>query len=86
LILEYFNRTKGLGFEYAYMFPGMNRVLQAAGRVIRTQEDRGFVLLLDERFLHRRYLSLFPNEWSHFRRVGSPEEASEVIADFWHQE
>lgn len=85
LIRDYFNRTKGLGFEYAYMFPGMNRVLQAAGRVIRTQQDRGFVLLLDGRFLQRRYLSLYPGEWRYYRRVGSPEEASKVIADFWYQ-
>ena len=85
LVLEYFNRTKGQGFEYAYMFPGMNRVLQAAGRVIRGQDDRGFVLLLDERFLQRRYLNLFPLEWRYYKRVRSPEEASKVIANFWNK-
>ncbi|HPT78609.1 MAG TPA: ATP-dependent DNA helicase [Candidatus Atribacteria bacterium] len=84
LIARYFSETNGMGFEYAYMYPGMNRVLQAAGRVIRTEEDRGFVLLLDDRFLHRRYLDLFPAEWNGFSRVDSPEAVAKVLSDFFH--
>ena len=63
-IRERFDRERGMGFEYAYLFPGMNRVLQAAGRVIRTEADRRVVLLVDERFAEARYRTLFPPEWS----------------------
>ena len=63
LIREYFSRTTGSGFEYAYLYPGINRVLQAAGRVIRTSQDRGVVLLIDQRFSTYRYRSLFPTTW-----------------------
>jgi len=63
LIREYFSKTKNAGFEYAYLYPGINRVLQAAGRVIRTHEDRGVVLLIDQRFSTSQYRSLFPTTW-----------------------
>ena len=64
ILRAYFDR-KGLdGFAYAYQYPGMNKVLQAAGRVIRTDKDRGVILLLDERFAGRDYQKLFPREWA----------------------
>jgi len=84
VIHGYFKEKMGDGYPYAYMFPGMNRVLQAAGRVIRTEEDKGFILLLDDRFLHRRYLDLFPREWAGYARVQSPEEVERVLKFFWH--
>jgi len=64
LIREYYTIQQGTGFEYAYMYPGINRVLQAAGRVIRTANDRGVVLLIDKRFATFRYRSLFPDYWT----------------------
>lgn len=70
------------GFAYAYRYPGMNKVLQAAGRVIRTAEDRGVVVLLDERFLSREYLSMFPREWSNYRRV-SVDTIGDAVEAFW---
>jgi DNA excision repair protein ERCC-2 len=63
IIRSYFNEHGGRGFEYSYMFPGINKVLQAAGRVIRSETDRGVVLLIDERFGTARYRSLLPVEW-----------------------
>ena len=63
LFREYFDSEKGSGFSYAYQYPGMNKVLQAAGRVIRTTEDIGAILLLDDRFLQSSYQKLFPREW-----------------------
>ena len=63
LIREYYEATLGAGFEFAYMYPGINRVLQAAGRVIRSELDRGVVLLVDKRFGTARYHALFPLEW-----------------------
>ena len=70
------------GFDYAFRYPGMNKVLQAAGRVIRTSEDRGVILLLDERFLHREYGALFPREWEKRSVCGLPQLREEV-SRFW---
>ena len=81
LLKQYFD-TEGNGFDYAYRFPGMNKVLQAAGRVIRTVEDRGVVLLLDERFLQNSYRKLFPREWEK-TEVVDVENAERKIAEFW---
>ena len=63
ILREYYNRKNHAGFDYAYRYPGMNKVLQAAGRVIRTKEDKGVILLLDDRFLGRDYEEIFPREW-----------------------
>ena len=83
LISGYYRQRNGRGFEYAYQLPGFNRVMQAAGRVIRGETDRGFVLLLDDRFLHRRYLDLFPGEWEHYRKARSSHEVSHLLTTFW---
>lgn len=83
LIKEYFDRHNGSGFAYAYQFPGFNRVLQATGRVIRTETDRGVIVLLDERFTHARYRSLFPSHWRGFQVVHSTGEIEEKLARFW---
>ena len=72
------------GFDYSYRYPGMNKVLQAAGRVIRTEEDLGVVVLLDERFLQRSYTRLFPTEWQDYEMVGI-DNAFEKIERFWDQ-
>jgi Rad3-related DNA helicase len=73
IIRDYFDGQNGQGFEYAYMYPGMNKVLQAAGRVIRSETDTGTVVLIDARFTTPRYTKLFPRHWRHYRRVGSME-------------
>lgn len=70
------------GFDYAYRYPGMNKVLQAAGRVIRTQKDRGIILLLDERFCQRENLSLFPEEWSNYQ-VSKITSVEKQLKKFW---
>lgn len=70
------------GYDYAYKYPGMNKVLQAAGRVIRTEQDRGIICLLDERFLERNYLRLFPREWSNYSQM-SLENGKIRFGNFW---
>ena len=72
------------GFAYAYRYPGMNKVLQAAGRVIRTDTDEGIILLLDDRFLYGEYRRLFPREWSecHVTNYGN---LSELLDTFWQK-
>ncbi len=82
LFRNYFDNKNDSGFEYAYLYNGMNKVMQAAGRVIRTMEDTGAILLLDERFLNRQYLELFPREWSDYRKV-TYNSINKELEDFW---
>ncbi len=84
LIRDYFQDKAGSGFEYAYTFPGMNRVLQAVGRVIRSDTDRGVVLLIDTRFNETRYRRLFPPWWK-YARVRHAASLREAIQQFWEQ-
>ena len=67
ILKNYYQEENGQGFSYAYLYPGMNKVQQAAGRVIRTEEDKGVILLLDDRFLRRDYVELFPREWADYQ-------------------
>ncbi len=83
LIKEYFDRQNVSGFAYAYQYPGFNRVLQATGRVIRTEADRGIILLIDERFTHARYRNLFPTHWQGFQAVQNTSEITEKLMRFW---
>ena len=85
VLKQYFEQRGENGFDYAYRYPGMNKVLQAAGRVIRTKDDRGVVALLDERFLQQEYRRLFPREWEQYA-VCKRENISELLEDFWRQE
>lgn len=80
---DYYEATLGEGFAYAYQYPGMNKVLQAAGRVIRTENDRGLVLLIDSRYRTERYRRLFPPHWAQLQSVQSPEQLARMLADFW---
>ena len=82
LIKEFFDEREESGYEYAYLFPGMNKVLQAAGRVIRTHEDTGVIALLDERFLYSSYRNLFPREWNNYKVVDKNSVETE-IKNFW---
>lgn len=82
---DHFEETRGSGFEYAYRYPGMNKVLQAAGRVIRTPEDRGVVLLIDDRFTAPQTRRLMPPHWDHLRVVSSTEQFADELNRFWHQ-
>lgn len=82
---EYYQEKKGAGFEYAYLYNGMNKVLQSAGRVIRTVEDKGVILLLDERFTNPQYRQLFPREWFP-NRIVNQNSISKLLQDFWRNE
>lgn len=83
LIKEYFDEKKGRGFEYAYQLPGMNKVLQAAGRVIRDAKDKGIILLLDQRFTTQQYRRLFPAHWQQAKVCHRPEQLKKEINAFW---
>lgn len=79
---QYFADREDKGFEYAYLYPGMNKVQQAAGRVIRTMEDKGVILLLDERFVTRQVVETFPVEWADYQVV-TLDTVEERLSDFW---
>lgn len=84
ILKNYFDELDGNGFDYAYRYPGMNKVLQAAGRVIRTDEDIGVVALLDERFLQNSYTRLFPREWSEYKIV-QESSVGRHVEKFWNE-
>ena len=85
ILKAYYTARGENGFDYAYRYPGMNKVLQAAGRVIRTQEDTGVIVLLDDRFRSPEYRNLFPMEWSD-RKLCSLANAEALLKEFWSRE
>lgn len=84
ILKGYFDEKEEKGFDYAYQYPGMNKVMQAAGRLIRTMEDRGVIALLDDRFLQADYQSLFPREWDEYYPV-SRNQVNQVLERFWKE-
>ena len=84
ILKNYFDGRGENGFDFAYRYPGMNKVLQAAGRVIRTAEDVGIVALLDERFLDRAYQRMFPREWEEFEIV-TADGVARRVERFWDE-
>ena len=82
ILRSFYSENGENGFDYAYRYPGMNKVLQAAGRVIRTREDHGVILLLDERFRQREYSNLFPVEWND-RKTCILSNVEAQLQKFW---
>ncbi len=84
IIKEYFDEDEGRGYDYAYTYPGMNNVLQAAGRVIRTENDAGVVVLVDDRYATPKYRQLFPQHWKNVQYAGNAVSLAEISRRFWH--
>ncbi|CUX48349.1 ATP-dependent DNA helicase [Clostridium sp. C105KSO13] len=84
ILKQYFDRRGMKGFDYAYLYPGMNKVLQSAGRVIRTETDKGIIALLDDRFMQRKYRDIFPREWERYQ-ICRLENFRENIEKFWEE-
>lgn len=85
LLREYYNEKMGDGFAFAYQYPGMNKVLQAAGRVIRGEEDRGIVILMDDRFVTPFYQQLMPEHWKERVCVQTPQQLKDELKLFWKE-
>ncbi len=83
IICDYYEEKCGMGYDYAYTYPGMNSVLQAVGRVIRTETDKGIAVLIDERFSEPRYRRLFPKDWQGAVLVGDAVSLAENARRFW---
>ena len=82
-VAAYYTANDINGFNYAYTYPGMNKVMQAVGRLIRTENDRGAALLIDERYMWNDYRALFKKEWSHYSVVMNPEELTIELQNFF---
>ncbi len=82
---EYYEEKYEAGKQYAYIYPGMNRVLQAAGRVIRREEDRGVIVLIDDRFDDPIYKKSIPSLWRGMEYVGDAKELNERLREFWRR-
>ncbi len=85
LIKQHFDHTNHMGYAYAYQFPGMNKVLQAAGRVIRSTSDQGMVVFIDERFTTSFYKKLLPTHYQHYEVITSPMVAYNNLHHFWKE-
>lgn len=83
IIRDYYENKNGCGYDYAYTYPGMNAVLQASGRVIRTEQDRGIVVLIDDRFSEPKYRTLFPDEWKNAKFARNAQTLAEIARVFW---
>ena len=83
MLRRYYEEQSGCGFDYAYRYPGMNKVLQAAGRVVRTPQDKGVVLLLDDRFAQPDTARLFPPHWQHIQYLPGTAALETALAAFW---
>jgi Rad3-related DNA helicase len=83
ILQEYYQNKSEMGYQYAYVYPGMNRVLQAAGRVIRTEYDRGIVVLIDDRYASPEYQRLFPSHWRHAKYASDAKNLASLVRDFW---
>lgn len=79
----YYEDVFNKGFDYAYTYPGMNKVIQAVGRVIRRHEDYGIAILIDDRFATKAYTNLFPPEWKHYEILKSSRDLKRVLKSFW---
>ena len=85
VLREYYENKYESGTEYAYTYPAFNRVLQAAGRVIRTETDRGVVVFIDERYAEQTYKELFPSQYRRAKFVGDSRSLEMVIEKFWNE-
>ena len=84
-IANYYSNNGLSGYDYAYLNPGMNKIMQALGRVIRSEEDKGAVLLIDERYLNNEYRDLFKVEWREYEVALNPEEVSDICKTFFKE-
>ena len=83
IIKEYYDKTRENGYSYAYTYPGMIKVLQAAGRVIRSEDEKGVVFLVDDRFATPEYHQLLPDHWKHIKYINNAKDLLKEVTEFW---
>ena len=85
LLQEFFDEKYNMGFDYAYTYPGFNKVVQAAGRVIRTKDDYGVVILIDKRYKFKKYINLMPPTWTNKKDIVVKAELEKDLKEFWNK-
>ncbi|MSS78171.1 ATP-dependent DNA helicase [Anaerococcus sp. WCA-380-WT-2B] len=85
LIKNHFDKINHNGFDYSYTYPGLNKIFQAAGRLIRDEKDRGIIYLIDDRFLWDKYRRLYPRHWANIKEVRDKDELRFLIDEFWNK-
>lgn len=85
LIKYHFDKNKYDGFDYSYTYPGLNKVFQAAGRVIRSEEDKGIIYLVDDRYFWQKYMRLFPKHWRNQALANNSQSLQRAINNFWSE-
>lgn len=83
IVKEFFELKYNRGFDYAYTYPGFNKVVQSAGRVIRTESDRGVVIIIDERYKYRLYRNIMPRHWNHSKTINNDYDLKYELESFW---
>ncbi len=83
IIKEYYDKTRENGYSYAYTYPGMIKVLQAGGRVIRSEDEKGVVFLVDDRFATPEYYQLLPDHWKHIKYINNAKDLLGEVIEFW---
>ena len=83
IIKDYYNNLNGQGYDYSYTYPGMNKVMQSVGRVIRTETDKGVAVLIDDRFFTNKYKMMMPREWENMNFVRDKKELKKKVEEFW---
>jgi Rad3-related DNA helicase len=83
IIKEHYDKTRENGYAYTYTYPGMIKVMQAAGRVIRSENERGVVVLLDDRFATPEYRGIMPEHWSHMKFINNAKDLLKEVTNFW---
>ena len=85
ILQNYFEETRESGYDYAYTYPAMIKVQQAAGRVIRSESDRGVVVLIDDRYAEPPVLRLMPKSWRRIKFASDPDQLASIIERFWER-
>ena len=85
ILADYYEKTREGGQSYAYTYPAMIKVLQAAGRVIRGEDDRGVVVLIDDRYSDPNVYHLFPKNWRHIKYTADPYSLATALEQFWEE-
>ena len=85
-IAAYYEEKYEEGKQFAYIYPGMNRVFQAAGRVIRTETDRGVIVLIDDRFDDPIYKKSLPGLWQGVKFIDDPKKLKDILVEFWNED
>ena len=85
LLKEHFDERFNDGFNYSYTYPGFNKLLQSAGRVIRSNEDKGVIIIADKRITNYKYLSMIPSHWNHYKRINNIKILEQELKNFWNK-